>query len=169
MKLTRATSAELAEIVSLMNRSYRGQEGWAVEDGYIEGERISLSDLKVEFVAKPRMQVLTWREQGQLLGCVSLEALGDGVCYLGALTVEPARQNAGAGRLLLEKAEDIARQWGASRMRLTVIWLREALIRWYERRGYVATGETLAFPYGDHRWGKPLRDDLYFRVFEKAL
>jgi GNAT superfamily N-acetyltransferase len=85
------------------------------------------------------------------------------------LTVEPARQNAGAGRLLLAKAEDIARQGRARRMRLTVIWLRKALIQWYERRGYVATGETLAFPYGDHRWGKPMRDDLYFRFFEKGL
>jgi N-acetylglutamate synthase-like GNAT family acetyltransferase len=169
LNLARATSGELAEIVFLMNRSYRGEQGWAVEQGYIEGERISLPDLKAELAAKPQMHLLVWREQKQLLGCVSLELLGDGVCYLGALTVEPTRQNAGAGRDLLAQAEDVARQWGANRMCLTVIWLREALIRWYERRGYVATGETLAFPYGDHRWGKPMRDDLYFRFFEKGL
>jgi GNAT superfamily N-acetyltransferase len=169
VNLTRAKSAELADIVSLMNRSYRGGQGWAVEQGYIEGARISLPDLEAELADKPQMQLLAWREHGHLLGCVSLEPQGDGVWFLGSLTVEPARQNMRAGRRMLAQAEDIARQAGASRMRLTVIWLREALIRWYERRGYVATGETLAFPYCDQRWGKPMRDDLHFRLFEKRL
>ncbi len=29
MNLTRATPGDLPEIVALMNRAYRGQEGWA--------------------------------------------------------------------------------------------------------------------------------------------
>ena len=52
---------------------------------------------------------------------------------------------------------------------MTVIWLRTTLIAWYERRGYVLTGETKPFPYGDDRWGVPQRDDLYFVVLEKRL
>ena len=52
---------------------------------------------------------------------------------------------------------------------MTVIWLREALVAWYARRGYHPTGETKPFPYGDDRWGTPTRDDLYFVVLEKAL
>ena len=46
---------------------------------------------------------------------------------------------------------------------------RAELIAWYERRGYVRTGETRPFPYGDERFGRPLRDDLHFVVLEKAL
>jgi hypothetical protein len=47
--------------------------------------------------------------------------------------------------------------------------VRDTLMAWYERRGYVKTGETEAFPYGDERFGRPLRDDLHFVILEKAI
>jgi ribosomal protein S18 acetylase RimI-like enzyme len=170
MNLTRATAAELPEIVDLMNRAFRGRQGWAVEQSYLLGDRIALRDLEAELAAKPQMQLLVWREEGALLGSVSLEPhVADGVWYLGALTVDPGRQDAQLGRRLLAEAERLAKAAGATRMRLTVIWVRETLIAWYLRRGYAATGETLPFPYGDNRWGRPTRDDLYFTVFEKVL
>ena len=169
MTLARATARDLPDIVALMNRAYRGHDGWAVEQGYIEGDRVSLPDLQAELAAKPQMQLLVWREAGALLGCVSLEPLDGGAWYLGALTVEPDRQDAQLGRRLLAQAERIAREAGAQRMRLSVIWVRAALIAWYQRRGYLATDETAPFPYGDERWGRPMRDDLHFLLFEKIL
>lgn len=169
MKLVRATPSDLPEIVALMNRAYRGQEGWAVEQGYIQGDRISLKDLQAELAAKPDMHFLVWREDGALLGCVSLEPLAGGAWYLGALTVEPGRQDAQLGRRLLAEAERIAQAAGATHIQLTVIWVREALIQWYRRRGYAPTGKTTPFPYDDDRWGKPLRNDLHFVWFEKPL
>jgi ribosomal protein S18 acetylase RimI-like enzyme len=169
MNLSRAVAADLPEIVALMNRAYRGQEGWAVEQGYILGDRISLPDLQAELAAKPQMLLLVWREAGELLGCVSLEPAGTDAWYLGALTVQPGRQDAGLGRRLLAEAERIAKDAGAKRMRLTVIWVREALIAWYRRRGYIPTGETAPFPYDDDRWGRPTRDDLHFIFFDKSL
>jgi hypothetical protein len=47
--------------------------------------------------------------------------------------------------------------------------VRDALIAWYLRRGYHKTGETEPFPYGDDRFGAPLRDDLSFLVLDKDL
>jgi len=102
MKLTRATPDDLPEIVALMNRAFRGQQGWAAEKGYIQGDRIALKDLAAEIAAKPQMQFLVWHEDGALLGCFSLEPLAEGAWYLGALTVEPNRQEAQLGRRLLE-------------------------------------------------------------------
>jgi ribosomal protein S18 acetylase RimI-like enzyme len=169
MNLTRAAAGDLPGIVALMNRAYRGQEGWAVEQGYILGDRISLPDLEAELAAKPQMQLLVWREEGELLGCVSLEPQGEDVWYLGSLTVEPGRQDAQLGRRLLVQAERIAGEGGARRMHLTVIWVREALIAWYRRRGYLPTGKTTPFPYDDDRWGQPMCDDLHFVWFEKLL
>ncbi len=58
---------------------------------------------------------------------------------------------------------------GGKRVRITVVNVRDALIAWYIRRGYDKTGETEPFPYGDDRFGHPLRDDLGFVVLEKAL
>jgi hypothetical protein len=45
--------------------------------------------------------------------------------------------------------------------------VRNALIGWYLRRGHRKTGETEPFPYGDDRFGAPLRDDLSFLLLEK--
>jgi hypothetical protein len=47
--------------------------------------------------------------------------------------------------------------------------VRETLIAWYRRRGYRETGETEPFPYGDDRFGTPLRNDLHFVVLAKDL
>jgi hypothetical protein len=52
---------------------------------------------------------------------------------------------------------------------MSVVNVRDALIAWYVRRGYHKTGETEPFPYGDDRFGAPLRDDLSFLVLAKDL
>lgn len=54
-------------------------------------------------------------------------------------------------------------------MRMTVIDIRDELIAFYERRGYRRTGIFKPFPYGDERFGVPLRQDLRFEVLEKPL
>ncbi len=107
--------------------------------------------------------------ESPLLGTVWLEPEGDGAWYLGLLTVRPAMQNRQLGRQLLAAAEQYAQQRGATRIRMTVVNVRDTLIAWYERRGYTRTGETKPFPYGDERFGTPLRNDLEFVVLEKEL
>ena len=67
-------------------------------------------------------------------------------------------------------AEEHARDaFGCRTNEMTVIEQRSELIEWYRRRGYHATGETEPFPYGNFRFGLPLRDDLRFSVLEKRL
>jgi ribosomal protein S18 acetylase RimI-like enzyme len=74
------------------------------------------------------------------------------------------------GRQVLAEAERIARdEWAATNMIMTVIAQRAELIAWYERRGYRRTGETQPFPYGNARYGIPLRPDLVFAVLAKQL
>jgi GNAT superfamily N-acetyltransferase len=93
----------------------------------------------------------------------------DGVWGLGLLTVRPDLQNRQLGRTLLRAAEEFAKELGAHRIHMTVVNVRTTLIAWYERRGYTLTGETQPFPYGDERFGRPLRDDLHFVVLEKDI
>ncbi|HEX3364761.1 GNAT family N-acetyltransferase [Phenylobacterium sp.] len=172
IRLRPATEADLAEIVALSNWAYRGTgeaASWTVES-YLEGERTTKDTLRADLAATPSAQILTWRDEaGELQGHCWLEPGADDVWYLGLLSVRPDRQDRKLGRTLLSAAEDYARERGARRMQMTVINVRDTLIAWYERRGYGLTGETRAFPYGDDRFGKPLRDDLCFVVLERAL
>lgn len=171
ISLQPATPADYPDIIALTNRAFRdtsAEGSWNVED-MIEGERVNDSLLRDD-VAAPGANLLIWRgADGEHLGHVRLDAAPDGVWFLGLLTVRPDRQASGLGRKLLAAAEDWARERGAREMRMTVVHQRETLIAWYVRRGYELTGETKPFPYGDTRFGRPTRPDLFFDVLEKAL
>ena len=169
--LTPAGAADVPAAVALINLAYRGARapGWSSEAGYIEGDRTTEPQLHAEIAASPAASLLLWRDRSVLSGCVWLEPLSDGKWYLGSLAVDPARQGEGVGDAMLSAAEAWTRARGGACVRLTVVNVRIALIEWYERRGYRQTGETSAFPYGDNRFGVPLRDDLRFVVLEKAL
>ena len=165
---------DIPSVVALINRAYRCAgvaSHWTTEVGYITGNRTTEALLRAELKAKPDAWLLKWQDAsgGVMRGCVWLEPLGDGVWYLGSLAVDPAQQNGGLGRTLLAAAEGWARERGAGRIRMTVVNVRDALIAWYVRRGYHATGETEPFPYDDDRFGVPLRDDLHFVVLEKVF
>lgn len=170
-----AQESDFAELVALANWAYRGVEGsvpsWNIETGIVGGQRMDNSVLREEFAAKPDSTLLIWRDEvtGPLLGTAWLNPEGDGIWYLGLLTVRPDQQDRGLGRTFLTAAEDFAREHGGRRMRMTVLFVRDALIAWYERRGYRKTGATAPFPYKDERFGKPLRDDLHFVVLERTL
>jgi len=106
---------------------------------------------------------LKWEDEqvGPLQGCVLLEPLDDGAWCLGTLAIDPEQQKGGLGKILLSSAEQWVRERGGRRVRMSVVNVWEALIAWY-RRGYHSNGEAHPFPYGDDRFGTPLRNDLGF-------
>jgi ribosomal protein S18 acetylase RimI-like enzyme len=174
MLLNRAVEAEYPAIIDLINLAFRGtgpSASWNTEVVFIEGQRLNESLLREDLAAKPEAHLLTYRDnpEGPLLGTVLLDPKKDGIWYLGLLTVRPDLQKRKLGRELLASAEDYAKERGARLIQMTVVNVRDTLIAWYERRGYTQTAETRPFPYGDDRFGKPLRDDLYFVVLEKTL
>jgi ribosomal protein S18 acetylase RimI-like enzyme len=174
MILERAVEADYPAIVDLVNVAYRGQgseASWNVETGILEGTRIHDSLLREDLAARPDAHLLVCRapESGEIIGTVWLEPVTDGAWYLGLFTVSPALQKQHLGRALLSAAEDFAKFRGARCIRMGVLCVRDALIAWYQRRGYTLTGETEPFPYGDNRFGTPLRDDLEFLVLEKQF
>jgi ribosomal protein S18 acetylase RimI-like enzyme len=166
-----ADDSGLDDISVLVNRAYRGTEGWTHEGDYMDGDRTSPAALRADLLASPRAMLMTLRDEadGPLLGVVWLEPAGAEAWYLGLLTVRPDIQGQNLGRRMLQAAETFLAERGARRVRMTVLNVRAPLIAWYERRGYRVTGETQPFPYEDQRFGVPLRDDLVFLVLEKPL
>jgi ribosomal protein S18 acetylase RimI-like enzyme len=174
MLLKPAVEADYAAIIDLANIAYRGtgaSASWNAEAGIIEGQRLNESLLKDDLAAKPDGYLLTYRDDpdGMLLGTVWVDPKKDGVWHLGLLMVQPDQQKRQLGRGLLAAAEGFVKERGGRRISMSVLHVRSTLIAWYERRGYAATGETQPFPYGDERFGRPLRDDLYFMALEKDI
>jgi ribosomal protein S18 acetylase RimI-like enzyme len=163
--------ADLGNIVRLVESAYRGdgsRAGWTTEADLLAGQRTD-PDLVRALVVSAHDAVLVTGDGTDLLGCCTVN-IREGRVGFGMFAVRPGTQGGGLGRALLGEAERYARErWSASRIEMTVIAQRAELIAWYERRGYVRTGETRPFPYGDERFGRPLRDDLHFVVLEKQL
>ena len=170
--LQAAKMMDLPAVAALMNAAFRGsasERNWSVESGYITGERTNEQLLREELAGGASLLLARDEMTQHLQGCVSLQPLSPQEWYLGSLTVDPALQAAGFGRKLLHAAEEYALQRGARRIEMTVVHVRDTLIAWYERRGYSLTGERRPFPYGDDRFGTPMRDDLEFVVLEKLF
>lgn len=166
-----ATVADIPALVELVTYAYRGdgsRAGWTTEADILDGNRIDAELLRAD-IERPRSRVLIAERDGAMVACAHV-AVDDGSGYFGMFSVRPALQGAGLGKVVLAEAERIVREeWGCASMRMTVIDVREALIAWYERRGYRRTGMKKPFPYGDERFGMPKRMDLRFEVLEKAL
>jgi ribosomal protein S18 acetylase RimI-like enzyme len=166
-----AGTADAPAIVALVESAYRGESsraGWTTEADLLDGRRTDSVDVLALIGASDSRIVLLERD-GDLIACAHIERHADW-CYFGMFSVRPRLQGAGIGDALLRECERVAReQWSLRQLRMSVIWVREELIAWYRRRGYVLTGERKPFPYGDARFGLPRRDDLEFIVLAKDL
>ena len=166
-----AVNGDIPALVALVTSAYRGdvsKQGWTTEADMLDGQRIDPDVLRHD-IARPRSRIIIAERDGLLLACAHV-AEEDGAGYFGMFSVHPERQGGGVGKVVLAEAERIAgEEWGLPAMRMTVIDIRDELIAFYERRGYVRTGIKKPFPYGDERYGIPKRDDLRFEVLEKPL
>lgn len=167
-----AVPTDIPALHALVESAYRGEAsraGWTTEADLLDGQRTDAADL-ASILSDPEQGLLTAWDGERLVGCILIARRGEGIGYFGMLSVSPTLQGGGLGRRLVGAAETaMADRFGARRVRISVIPQRETLIGWYGRLGYAATGETLPFPYGDERFGRPLRDDLSFIVMEKPL
>ncbi len=170
-RFRRAGAGDVPALVDLVESAYRGERsraGWTHEADLLAGQRTDAQ--MVEAAVRDRAGVVLVAEAGgQIVACCQLERR-DGYAYFGMFAVSPARQGGGLGRAMLAEAERFARaEWGAGELRMTVIVQRADLIAWYLRRGYARTRELSPFPYGDERFGMPLRPDLAFETLTKKL
>ena len=171
LEFRNAGVGDIEAIVALVTSAYRGESsraGWTTEADLLEGARIDAGVLRDD-IQRDGSRVLLAERDGRLLACAHVAREGD-AGYFGMFSVVPGLQGSGIGSRVLAECERIAaREWGLGRMRMTVIDVRDELIAYYERRGYRRTGVHKPFPYGDERFGIPLRDDLRFEILEKPL
>lgn len=161
-----ATNDDLTALHPVIERAYRGDAargGWTHEADLItEGTRTDLTTLEA-ILADPAQRLLVALNANGPIGCVQVTDKGEGLTYLGLLCVDPNLQAAGLGKQLVVAAEECVRDtFGARRMEMTVIDRRVELIAYYERRGYLNSGEKRDFVI-------PLDPPLFMDVLVKAL
>lgn len=167
--ITQATAENVSSLNQLINSAYRGEsskKGWTTEANLLEGKRTTEAEL-MEIIQNKKNTILKYSENNQILGCVLLIEKEDRL-YLGMLTVSPELQNGGIGKKLMQQAEVFAAELGLSKIVMTVISVREELISWYKRNGYVDTGAREPFPVSDV-FSQTSNEPLEFMVLEKKI
>ncbi|MEX1218673.1 MAG: GNAT family N-acetyltransferase [Acidimicrobiales bacterium] len=175
----RATHNDAAAVVDIVQRAYRGESsrvGWTTEADLIEGQRTDTAMVN-DTINRADAFILLAEHSGvgdghRLVGCAELSTFNGkgGGGYFGMFAVDPALQGQGIGGVILNEIERLmADDLGFERLVLLVISLRVEMIDLYTRRGYVPTGDTVKFPYGDERYGRPTRNDLELLVMAKSL
>jgi len=107
------------------------------------------------WVDQPESFVAVAEVDGEVCGVGAVSATGDlNLCY-----VRPGNERTGVGRALLLALEAKARAWGLGELRLVSTATARAF---YERHGYVATGEERVPAFG------LLRDYGYVKVLGGA-
>ncbi|KAK7433341.1 hypothetical protein QQZ08_000280 [Neonectria magnoliae] len=170
----KATPADASATLALVSSAYRGEHsraGWTTEADLFSGARIDAAGVLAK-ISDPRGAVLLAHHpsDGNLVACCEVLRRDPDAAYFGLFAVDPLRQAGGFGRLMLQRAEDYAREeWGACRLEMHVIGTREELIAWYLRRGYRRSEQTKPFSYDEIPTGSALKDNYYFAVLDKEL
>jgi predicted N-acetyltransferase YhbS len=169
MSVRAAEKKDIPAMVELINDAYRGEashDGWTTEADMVEGDlrtdEVHLSSL----MDNPDVIfLLSVNEHQQIDASVFLEKRND-LLYLGMLCVNPKIQAKGLGKVLMQGAEHLARNLGCHAIIMRVISIRDTLIAWYERQGYIKTGELQ--PFEDGKFGKA-KIPIEFVVMQKEL
>lgn len=170
IKFQFATIQDIPELVKLVNSAYRGEsseKGWTTEATILDGQRID-SQMLEEILNTINNQIVMLFLDDKLTGCVHL-IFEESSLYFGMLTIDPTIQSKGLGKELLKEIENITRNSGRNKIRISVIHTRSELIAYYERRGFQATGRWESFPENDPRYGLPKVQGLKLLEFQKVL
>ena len=192
--LRQAVATDIPELETLLNRCYRFEEGWTNETEIIGGIRTNQDELKsVIDDAKQYLFVYPQtdtgdregQETGEILGCINVaiedeDDSQEDCAYIGLFAVNPKLQGGGVGRVMLAAAESFVQSClpdhqvsadGESNdklIKMLVLNGRDKMLAYYERRGYINTGNTQAFSADDN--SVEAKDkELYFIEIAKVI
>lgn len=125
-----ADNADVDAIVELVNLAYR------VEDFFIDGNRTYAGEVRHHLSEG----TFVLADAGSVFDGSIFTRTEGAQGYFGMLSVHPEKQHHGLGRALIAEAERRALEASCTTMRLVVVNLRDDLIPWYRRLGYVERG-----------------------------
>lgn len=131
--ITRATKDSISQIIEVINKGY--------QVGYKENSPISkphFSDSYAEDIESGKIRLFVAREGSNIVGSVQYEDR-DGLAYLSQMTVDPEFRKRGIGAMLLQTAENSAKDEGFKTVQL-IAMLEKGLPDYYEKLGYKKVG-----------------------------
>lgn len=108
------------------------------------------------------LKIIDTKEMNVIVGMILWE-INDNKIHFGPFAVLPSRKGQGIGKLLINKLYDIAKEHDIHIVEIKVVNVRTDLIPFYEKLGYILTGEG-AYPHPDR-----LTRPVYFYLYTKHI
>jgi len=121
------------EDLSRVKELFRGYEAYLPFDLSFQHFQREIDSLPGQYAA-PTGQLLAAHWDDQIVGCVALRQIGENLCEMKRLYVQPTFQGRGIGRVLAEAILEEARRIGYKRMRLDTVL--EPAKRLYQSLGF---------------------------------
>ena len=169
--------AELVDaeaVAQLINSAYRGEssrKGWTTEADILDGLRTTTTEIGKIIKRKDAFMLIGVLNDEIIatMCCEWQELAGRDTVHFGMIAVKPTRQNKGHGKSLIKAAEAITvREWRVAGFHMAVISIRHELIAFYERLGYIKTGEFKDFPENSALW-QPKVEGLNLQYLAKLV
>ncbi len=154
----RIKQAQSKKEIEAVRRLFREYEAFLAVDLCFQGFEEELAGLPGRY-ARPGGDLLIALDGESVAGCVAVRRLGDGVCEMKRLFVEPGARGKGLGRRLALEIIAIARELGYGTMRLDTLDTLSEAMQLYEALGFRRTA-----PYYDN----PLPGVVYWELDLKA-
>ncbi|AZP29215.1 MULTISPECIES: GNAT family N-acetyltransferase [Acinetobacter] len=140
---------DIPQLVVLINKSYREQQdrSWTTELDWVEGQRITEFQLEAQLQLRNSTLLIAETSVSKLIACIGLTFENNQV-EIGTFCTDPQVQNMRVGRSVLEYAEQYALKEDPhlTSALMYVLDVRSELIAYYERRGYMKTGNKQSYP-----------------------
>lgn len=170
---------EKARIVEIVGLCYRGKGNWTNESRLVRGDRINLEKLEAEILDSTLLvATVTKGNRDEVIGCIKtgivqktvVGPLEEPAGYIGLFAVHPEFGSRGIGNRLMQEAEDLCRDRGASRMVLDVLSPRDDIINYYKRKGFeVVPNKSIRAKPLIESGGEKVLIDCSFILMEKEL
>lgn len=165
LNFQKAKQINAEQIAQLINSSYRGETsriGWTTEADILDGLRTNTAEVE-RIIKSENAFILIGMLDDEVVATICCEQQKLGLkktVHFGMIAVKPNLQNKGYGKKLINAAEATSiRKWQVESFQMAVISMRLELIEFYERRGYIRTGEFTEFPVNSDLW-RPKVEDL---------
>lgn len=99
--------------------------------------------------------IILAKEGHEVLGCIALKPIADGVCEMKRLYVKPAARGKGLGHKLVDELIEFAKKAGYKTMKLDTISSLKEAVKLYRSKGFI---ETDAYVYN------PLSNVHYYQL-----
>ncbi|CDS08172.1 hypothetical protein LRAMOSA02120 [Lichtheimia ramosa] len=129
----------VGKIVEIINTAFVADNTWTSVRRFGVKDRVNYA--QVEELVRNKVLLCAFDENQVVVGAAEIQHINSEEAEIGLVSVDPARQSQGIGKLLLLQTIDKMKSMGYKVATMSILGERPELLAWYFKLGFQDTGE----------------------------